>query len=152
MYNLQKLKLVKQAVENLLQVKGTVTALNVKNELRKKFPKEEWHQKDISEAIEYFSKKTQTKQLTPKTPRAKKVSRTTVLSLMQKSGGRFFGVTFTKKDGTIRKMNVKLNTHHSKPTNLGYLLVFDSADKNYKSLNLQTLSEVRIDKQVYSVN
>lgn len=61
--------------------------------------------------------------------------------------GRCFGVSFTKKDGTIREMNARLGvTKHLKggertlPQN--YLVVFDMQKGQYRSLNPSTVISI----------
>ena len=81
---------------------------------------------------------------------SQRISRTKALELIQSSNGRFFGVTFTKKDGSVRKMKCKIDKN-TEPSNLGYLTVNDVIDSSPKSLNLQTLSEVRMNKTFFHV-
>lgn len=66
--------------------------------------------------------------------------------LICSSNGRFIGVTVTKKDGSLRKMNCR---YTGKSSPLGYALVIEN--KSFKNVNLQTLSELRMNKQVYTV-
>jgi len=66
--------------------------------------------------------------------------------------GRFFSCEFTKKDGSVRRMhgrsgvtkglkeNAKPRAYD--PQELGYLCVWDMSKKNYRLINLQTLTKV----------
>lgn len=66
-------------------------------------------------------------------------------------GNKFFTVTFTKKDGTIRVMNARLDVKkHLKggklaynPKDYNYVTVFDLTKKQYRTLNLNTLQSVK---------
>lgn len=66
-------------------------------------------------------------------------------------GNKFFTAKFKKKDGTIRVMNARLGvTKHLKggklgynASQLGYVTVFDMTKKAYRTLNLNTLTEVK---------
>lgn len=162
---------IKQVANALLKANNTVTTLELKVELRKKYPSQKWKQSDISQAMNdlylqglytYTDNGTYRVYSAVAAPVAKtvvsgrkastqKVSRTKALELIQKNGGRFFDVTFTKKDGTTREMKCRIEKHNTKPTNFGYLLVLDVEDNTPKSLNLQTVSELRMNKNVYKV-
>jgi hypothetical protein len=69
---------------------------------------------------------------------------------------RFFGITFIKSDGSLRKMNCKLgvtkylkggkNTVAHKPE---LLTVYSRNDKNYRNVNILTTIEIRGCKQTF---
>lgn len=66
--------------------------------------------------------------------------------------GRFFSCTFEKKDGTVRHLlgrsgvkkylrpNAKPQSYN--PQELGYLSVYDLQSKDYRLVNLQTLTTI----------
>ena len=68
-----------------------------------------------------------------------------------------FGVTFTKKDGTVRDMTCRLGvTKHLKGGELGYdpvskglMSVFDMTKGEYRMINLSTVTELRANGNVY---
>lgn len=68
-------------------------------------------------------------------------------------GNKFFSVTFVKKDGSLRKMNARLGvTKHLKggaktydTDALNYLTVFDLKKKAYRTINLNTLKNIKVD-------
>lgn len=70
--------------------------------------------------------------------------------------GKFFTVTFTKKDGTLRKMNARLGvTKHLKGGSKGYndsdfnyLTVFDLGKKAYRTVNLSTVKSLTCGKDL----
>ena len=171
---------IKKEAETLLKANNTVTTLEIKVALRKRYPIQNWVQSDISKVMDELAAnnlytytyngvyrvyslvknpktvnvKTQKATALPKTVNVKsqRVSRTKVLELIQNNGGRFFGVTFTKKDGSTRDMKCKIEKHNTTPTPFGYLLVTDVINDTPKNLNLQTISELRMNKNVYKVN
>jgi len=73
-------------------------------------------------------------------------------------GSRIFSAEFTKKDGTIRKMLCKLGvTKHLKGGKKGYdtealnyLTVYSFDKQAYRTLNLNTLKQIKCGK-VYKV-
>lgn len=92
-----------------------------------------------------------TKTTPRKTPlRKTRISKTKALEAMAASGGRFFGATFTTKDGKERTINCKFVTS----TPLGYIKV---AEQNVeepgriRSINLQTLKSLRIGGKLCTV-
>ena len=170
-----KLDLLKKTLTELLKANNSVSTLEIKIALRTKYPKMIWNQQDISNAMNsiylqgdmnityndngifrVYSYKTNqivNKKSTNKMSGTKssKISKAKALEIMQNSNGRFFGVTFTKKDGTERKMRCRLETQYATPTYLGYLKLIDVKNKTPKSVNLQTLSEIRINGSTYNV-
>ncbi len=84
---------------------------------------------------------------TPSTYMNQTVSRTGALDIMKTSGGKFLTVTFTKKDNTARTMNCR----YKAATQLGYVQVVETKSKAIKNVNLQTLSEVRLNGITYQV-
>ena len=71
-------------------------------------------------------------------------------------GNKFFTISFIKKDGTLRKMNARLGvTKHLKggkksynPDDFNYLTVFDLGKKQYRTVNLNTVKEVKANKEI----
>jgi len=70
---------------------------------------------------------------------------------------RIFGVTFIKKDGTVRDMTCKLGVKkHLRggelpycPVEKGLLPVFDMVKLDYRVVNLNTITEIRANGNVY---
>lgn len=81
------------------------------------------------------------------------------LKLIRKTKGRVFTAVFTKKDGTVRKMNCRLGVSSKTnggglaydPADHNLMTVFDMKSKQYRMLNLETLSVLQINKRVYVV-
>ncbi len=91
-----------------------------------------------------------------------KVSLTKIHDLIKSTKGRFFEVEFEKKNGEIRRLNgrtgVKIHrktTDHKSYThnwNNPYITVFDVQIGGYRSVNLDTILHIWIDKNWYTVN
>lgn len=84
-----------------------------------------------------------------------KLSRTQALQLMQDNKGRFFTVTFSKKDGTARTLNGQYVAGQN-PDPLGYVKVKEagkmkSGENPIRNVNLQTLQAIKIGGKFYSV-
>lgn len=77
----------------------------------------------------------------------KRVSRTTMVKLINDSKGRFFTSTHEDKEGNMRTMNCIKKK--GKPTELGYITVWVPKEKDYRNINPQTLSELVIDGTHY---
>lgn len=79
------------------------------------------------------------------------ISKSKALELMQNSRGKFFSVTFVKQDKTSRKMQAKYDSKVSLNP-LGFIVLKDVCDNNQlKNVNLQQLTELKINKKTYKV-
>lgn len=79
------------------------------------------------------------------------ISKSKALELMQNSKGKFFSVTFVKQDKTSRKMQAKYDSNVSLNP-LGFIVLKDVCDNNQlKNVNLQQLTELKINKKTYKV-
>jgi hypothetical protein len=74
-------------------------------------------------------------------------------------GSTFFSATFLKKDGTIRKMNARLGVKkHLKggeksytAEDFNYITVFDMVKKQYRTINVSTLLELKVNGKVITI-
>ena len=74
------------------------------------------------------------------------------LSEIQKAESTIFSVTFTKKDGSIRKMVARLNVKKGvngkgmayNPIEKGLLPVYDMQKNGFRMINLSTVNELKI--------
>ena len=72
-------------------------------------------------------------------------------SVVQSTRGRFFGVTFVKADGSLRKMTCRIGVskHASgrelkyNPTERGNVIVWDTSVKSYRTIKLDRLISLR---------
>lgn len=80
----------------------------------------------------------------------KKTNKTTAVQLIQNSKGKFFTVTFVKKNGTTRTINGNYKQPKN-PNPLGYLNVYSMSDKGYRNINPTTIKSVSINNTTYTV-
>jgi len=74
---------------------------------------------------------------------------TLIKNLLIANEGKFFSVTFKKKDGTIRKLNGRLGVHFQKklqkPTTSNhykYIVVYDMQKQAYRNVNMDTVQSL----------
>jgi hypothetical protein len=186
-----KIEKVFKVAKNLCKANNTVTTLEIKNELRKNYPKRNWRQNEISQVMADFhlqgkfdysdngtfrvyslagSTPTSVSIIQPaipnkvakvKTPKAplttQRISRTKALDVIQNSNGKFFTVTFTKKDGSQRVMNGQ-HTSDMGISPLGYILVKDITAlrkkevTTIKSVNLQTIKSIKLNNTLFKID
>jgi|ERR1044072_233070 hypothetical protein len=79
----------------------------------------------------------------------KRVSRTTMVKLIEAASGRFFTSTHIDKENNPRTMNCIKKK--GKPTELGYITVWVPKEKDFRNINPQTLTELVIDGTHYKV-
>jgi hypothetical protein len=82
----------------------------------------------------------------------------TLRTLIKSSNGRFFTATFVKQDGSTRVMNARLGVQsHSNggtPSTASYdkyMTVFDVKKNGYRTINLETISEVKVNGVTFKV-
>lgn len=74
-------------------------------------------------------------------------------------GGKFFTITFIKKDGTIRVMNARLGVTKGltgkgmtyDPIERNLLTVFDVQKQAYRMINSDTIQEIKFEGQTLKV-
>lgn len=87
-------------------------------------------------------------------------TRQTLLKLIENLNGQFFTVEFVKKDGTLRKMNCRTGVKKylsnngktikiTHPIDNGILRVFDVKKDAYRSINLDTVKKINLNKASY---
>ena len=75
--------------------------------------------------------------------------------IIKASSGKFFTVTFTKKDGSIRTLNGRLGvTKYLKggKSTLSpdqFITVYDVQSKGYRAVNVDTIQSVTVDGILY---
>ena len=90
------------------------------------------------------------------------ISKADAKTLIKATKGKFFTVTFVKKDGTTRVMNARLGVKAylkggelpydpaSKGT-YGLIPVFDIPKKAYRMINVDTITKIKIGNNEYQV-
>ena len=86
-----------------------------------------------------------------KTRRTKRISKTKSLELIKANGSKMFTATFVKKNGDNRVVNGMIKTPITN-TNLGYVPMYEMKSKEYRNVNLQTLTNLSIGGTKYKIN
>jgi hypothetical protein len=79
--------------------------------------------------------------------------------MIKDTKGKFFTVTFTKKDGTTRVMNARLGVKAYlkggelpyDPDAKGLIPVYDVKTRDYRMVNLNTITNLKIGNNQYQV-
>ena len=95
---------------------------------------------------------------TPSTPPGE-ISKEEAKDLIKATNGKFFTVTFIKKDGSSRTMNARLGVKvYLRGGQLAYdaeekglIPVYDVKTKGYRMVNVNTITNLKIGKNEYTV-
>lgn len=87
-----------------------------------------------------------------------KITRKEALKMIEDTNGKFFTVTFQKKDGSIRDMNARIGvkkgqvggvaTYKANPNNVG---VYESNKGKYRCFNIERLMKIKFKGMEYIV-
>jgi hypothetical protein len=85
--------------------------------------------------------------------------KTEIQTLKELVGSKIFSVVFEKKDGTLREMVCRLGVKKHlkggelkyKPEDKNYLVVFDMAAQDYRTINVNTLRKFKLDGVTYEL-
>jgi len=78
-----------------------------------------------------------------------KISKKTAIVLINNNKGKFFTVTFTKKDKTERTINAVKKTGAISPA--CYLNVYSIQDKGYRNVDVRKISKLKLGGNTYKV-
>jgi hypothetical protein len=89
-----------------------------------------------------------------------RISKVVATELINKSKGKIFTATFLKKNGELRKMNCRLGVSKGvngkgmsyNPTLKALKPVFDMQVKEWRTINLESIMELSINKEKYIVS
>jgi hypothetical protein len=95
---------------------------------------------------------------TPDIP-AGPISKADAKQMIKDTKGKFFTVTFTKKDGTTRVMNARLGVKAYlkggelpyDPDAKGLIPVYDVKTRDYRMVNVNTITKLKIGNNEYQV-
>jgi len=151
---------------NLLKNNKLVTTLAIKNECRKLYPNDKFYQVDVSEImskiapsvisnLEYIDNGTYreyyidvpVQQVIVAQANIIPTSKKDMVRLLRANVGKFFGITFTKKDGTQRTLNAHMSDKKF-INDLGYLQVITSKGE-YKQIDPKKILEITINGNKY---
>jgi hypothetical protein len=87
------------------------------------------------------------------------IDKATAKQLIKDTKGKFFTVTFIKKDGTTRVMNARLGVKAYlrggelpyNPEEKGLIPVYDVKTKDYRMINVNTITNVKIGDSNFNV-
>jgi hypothetical protein len=87
------------------------------------------------------------------------IDKATAKQLIKDTKGKFFTVTFIKKDGTTRLMNARLGVKAYlrggelpyNPEDKGLIPVYDVKTKDYRMINVNTITNLKIGTTEYQV-
>lgn len=85
--------------------------------------------------------------------------KTEIEQLKQLLGSKIFSVVFSKRDGSIREMVCRLGVKkHLKggelkysPEDFNYLTVFDMQKQQYRTININTLKQIKFEGVTYDI-
>lgn len=87
------------------------------------------------------------------------ISKQEAAQIIKNTKGKYFTVSFTKKDGTNRVMNARLGVKvylkggilPYNPDEKGLIPVFDAKTKGYRMININTINKLVVDRVEYDV-
>ena len=83
-----------------------------------------------------------------------------LIDILRSTDGKIFGVTFIKKDGTIRDLNGRFQVKKGvkgvglkfNPVEKGLMTVFDVKKDAFRMININTVQSVRFQGQEYKID
>lgn len=94
------------------------------------------------------------------TGRVQRIGKVKAATMISEAGGRFFTATFITKNGEPRTMTCRRHVtkgvkgtgnKNADTTALGIITVYDMLNKGFRKMNLQTLTNLKINKATYRV-
>jgi len=92
-------------------------------------------------------------------PGKKAISREDLVKILKGKRGKMLTVAYRKKDGSLRILNTVTGVRKNitgtglkyDPDKHGYIILYDLKAKGYRTVNINTIGDVRMDKQVFTV-
>jgi hypothetical protein len=89
----------------------------------------------------------------------KQITKEEAKKLILENRSSIFSVLFTKKDGSTRSMNARLNVKSKlkggklryAPSDFNYIIAYDMNKNNYRTINVNTLERLKLNKQEYDI-
>lgn len=89
----------------------------------------------------------------------KQITKREAKKLILDNRSSIFSVLFTKKDGSKRSMNARLDVKSKlkggelkyNPANFNYVIAYDMIKNNYRTINISTLEKLKLNKQEYDI-
>lgn len=79
----------------------------------------------------------------------KSINKAKATEMIESSKGKFFTVTFTKKNKSLKTINC--NWKKGNKNSLGYLTVYSVLKKGYKNIDPQTITALSISGNLFKV-
>lgn len=87
------------------------------------------------------------------------ISREDLIKILKGTRGKILTIAYRKKDGTLRLLNAMTGVRKNitgaglkyDPEKYGYIILYDLKKKGYRTVNINTVGDVKMDKQVYTV-
>jgi hypothetical protein len=114
---------------------------------------------EVNAELQALTKRTASLEEVILVPDTKEVHRTQLKTFMESRNGIFMGIDFTKLDGSPRKLLGRLGvrsplkggTNKTEALDRPYLVIYDVQAQGYRTVNLATVSRIRVDRCVYDV-
>ena len=92
-------------------------------------------------------------------PKKQPISREQLLAILKGKRGKMLTVAYRKKDGSLRIINTVTGVRKNitgaglkyDPEKYGYVILYDLKAKGYRTVNMNTVGDVKMDKQVFTV-
>ena len=89
----------------------------------------------------------------------KQITKEEAKKLILENRSSIFSVLFTKKDGSKRSMNARLDVKSKlkggesryNPEDFNYVIAYDMIKNNYRTININTLERLKLNKQEYDI-
>ena len=152
-------KKIIDVVKVLLDKNKTISTLEIKNQCRKLYPKDTFNQNDVSKimndiamknvkGLQYVDNGTYREYYVTKNPvNIISLTKKEMVKLLRQNVGKFFGITFIKKDGSKRTLNCHMNDKNF-INDLGYLNVITNKNE-YKQVLPTNILEISINGNKY---
>jgi len=92
-------------------------------------------------------------------PGKKPISREDLVKILKGKRGKMLTIAYRKKDGSLRIINTVTGVRKNitgkgltyDPDKYGYIILYDLKAKGYRTVNLNTIGDVKMDKQIFTV-
>ena len=91
--------------------------------------------------------------------KTKQITKEEAKQLILNNRSSIFSVLFTKKNGSKRSMSARLSVKSKlkggelryNPADFNYVIAYDMIKKNYRTININTLERLRLNKKEYDI-
>ena len=91
--------------------------------------------------------------------KTKQITKEEAKKIILENRSSIFGVLFPKKDGSKRSMSARLSVKSKlkggelryNPADFNYIIAYDMIKNNYRTININTLERLRLNRQEYDI-